>query len=436
MKNILMFMLALLTFSSCKKDLEDVNPKASVVSQNSGPGAPSPLINLYYYVDAVNGNDNNTGASPTTAFKTLTKLNQAYYLTNTAPLGYDLNLRVFLFSNQTHVGHIKVTSSSVKYLGISGYQPTGTVTDRATIDSSVDEGLVVTDNSNLTISDLNITGHGQEYNGVEITSDAKAVDNVSIKNVTVVGFKEVGITLIAKTSQILSNVVIDNAVVHDCDHIGIYSFVYDYPQNRLSNVTIKNSKTYNIKGDGRTSDWSGSGIVLSGVKTALIDNCEAYNVGANNKSNRGGSYGIWAYTADGVVIQNSKSHDNHAGLGQDGGGFDLDGGVINSKIINCQSYANEGPGYGLFEYGTPMGNHDNEISFCSSVDDGQVNAQGAVYFYGSSYNISIHDCAFTNPYKGIKIPNGSYSNIVFSNCTFNIASGVISDPLPAGVSII
>ncbi|WP_165699259.1 right-handed parallel beta-helix repeat-containing protein [Hymenobacter jejuensis] len=98
-----------------------------------------------------------------------------------------------------------------------------------------------------------------------------------------------------------------------------------------------------------TSSNTGSGIVLSGVHGALIEQCETYNNGWLSAHVYSGPAGIWAYYCDNLIIQECESHHNRSGT-LDGGGFDLDGGCTNSIMQYNYSHDNEGPGLMLAQF--------------------------------------------------------------------------------------
>ncbi len=64
-----------------------------------------------------------------------------------------------------------------------------------------------------------------------------------------------------------------------------------------------------------------------------------------------GTVGIWCYEANSVMIQHCLSFQNKTSQGgEDGGGYDFDGGTTNSIIQYCLSYENQGSAFGIFQY--------------------------------------------------------------------------------------
>jgi hypothetical protein len=99
---------------------------------------------------------------------------------------------------------------------------------------------------------------------------------------------------------------------------------------------------------------SGSGILISGTDSAIVEYCLAKNNGWDQPWEGNGPIGIWAYHSNNVIIQHCIAHSNKTNpKGWDGGGFDFDGGVTNSVMQYNLSYNNMGPGYGLYQYSAP-----------------------------------------------------------------------------------
>jgi hypothetical protein len=118
-----------------------------------------------------------------------------------------------------------------------------------------------------------------------------------------------------------------------------------------------------------------------------------------------GPVGIWAYEADSVLIEQCIAYRNKTSKGgEDGGGFDLDGGVTNSVIQYCLSYENQGSGFGIFQYddATPWSN--NIIRFNISENDGLVStAHAGAYIWNGSKQKE----RFTNLYF--------YNNVIYND---------------------
>ncbi len=189
-----------------------------------------------------------------------------------------------------------------------------------------------------------------------------------VANLDVSGFHE-GITIGAWHSSFsgFEDVVITGCLVHDNLANGISTYGYQpgsASQQSHVNLQILDCEVTRNYGDPTLSNpgqqHSGSGIIVSGCTSALIDRCYAHHNGGGAGDNSGGGpVGIWGYSTNGLVIQRSLVHDQRTTPGAvDGGGFDIDGGSTNSIIQYCYAYENEGPAVLICEYtgGTPLQN--------------------------------------------------------------------------------
>ena len=139
----------------------------------------------------------------------------------------------------------------------------------------------------------------------------------------------------------------------------------------------------------KTQNHSGNGIVMGMVDGLLIEHCEAYENGADNRCDAGGPVGIWVWMCKNAIIQHCISHDNHTGSTKDGGGFDIDGGASNCIIQYNYSYNNDGAGYLLAEYGALFPFTNNIIRFNISANDGRKNSYGAISVWGADSAHSV-----------------------------------------------
>ncbi|GAC1420449.1 MAG: hypothetical protein NVSMB67_12980 [Flavisolibacter sp.] len=163
---------------------------------------------------------------------------------------------------------------------------------------------------------------------------------------------------------------------------------------------IQNSKAINNPGDpSNLSSHSGNGIVVSSCRSVVIQSCIATANGWDMPRKGNGPVGIWAFEADSILIQQCISYKNRTSKGgEDGGGFDLDGGVTNSVIQYCLSYGNEGSGFGIFQYAGASPWYNNTIRFNISENDGNVSAaKAAVYIWNGPKNKNeFSRCYFYN----------------------------------------
>jgi hypothetical protein len=152
-------------------------------------------------------------------------------------------------------------------------------------------------------------------------------------------------------------------------------------------IYIGHCRAENNPGDPTVlTNHSGNGIVVGLCSNILIEYCSATNNGWDMPRVGNGPVGIWAYEADRVIIQHCLSYRNKTSVGgEDGGGFDLDGGVTNSVIQYCLSYENHGSAFGLFQYAGASAWYNNTIRYNISENDGTVSAAKAgIYIWANS----------------------------------------------------
>ncbi len=186
-----------------------------------------------------------------------------------------------------------------------------------------------------------------------------------------------------------SNSSLNNINAHDNGAAGI-SADGDYG-NKLStrNIIITNCNAINNPGDPTNfTNHSGNGIIVGNCTNVLIDHCTATNNGWDMPRIGNGPVGIWCYEADSVIIQHCISYRNKTSKsGEDGGGYDFDGGTTNSIIQYCLSYENAGSAFGIFQYAGASKWENNIIRFCISENDGKVSAAHAgAYVWNSSHD--------------------------------------------------
>ncbi|MEL6134007.1 MAG: right-handed parallel beta-helix repeat-containing protein, partial [Bacteroidota bacterium] len=179
---------------------------------------------------------------------------------------------------------------------------------------------------------------------------------------------------------------------------------------------------------------SGNGIVVGNAENVTIEYCLAYENGGNGVYPNGGPVGIWLWDTRDGIIQYCESHHNHTGTTKDGGGFDLDGGCINSVIQYCYSHDNEGPGLLVSGFPSARPLVDNIIRFNISENDARGNNYGAITLYRAPgtvfqglqvYHNTIYfeDTLGTTP-KGISVISNGFSDIGFYNNLFLAAAGL------------
>ena len=140
-----------------------------------------------------------------------------------------------------------------------------------------------------------------------------------------------------------SSITITHVNAYENGFAGI-SIEGEYGTKNSRQILIADCVVENNPGDpSNFKNHSGNGIIAGNCKSVTIEYCIATNNGWDMPRIGNGPVGIWCYEADSVTIQYCISYKNKTSKGaDDGGGFDLDGGVTNSIIQYCLSYENHG----------------------------------------------------------------------------------------------
>lgn len=385
--------------------------------------------NKAYYINHT-GNDANDGLSIASAWLTLSNINS---------INFKPGDKILLEGDQLFTGNIQIDANdagtAVNPVTISSYG-----TGKATINAMNAAGIYISNAGGIRISNLIIKGDGSAHDGVDVfvNQTTADIDFISMDSIEVFGFGKRGCLIGAySTDKGINHCTIRHSSFHDNIIAGLEIFG-DWPSFSNTDFTISYCKFYNNYGDlTPTSKATGSGLVVSGVDGGLVEYCEAYNNGANNRSTGGGPVGIWAYDAKNITFQYCESHHNKAGLTKDGGGFDLDGGSQYCTVQYCYSHDNEGYGFALVEYGSSNEFTGNIIRYNISQNDARKNSNGAIALYAvdASHlvkNSEIHNNTFyidansmvNGRPSAINILTQNYSGVNIRNNIFYVTAGV------------
>lgn len=342
----------------------------------------SPAGAATYYVSE-NGSDSMDGRSERNAWKTLQRVNQF----NFSPAD-SLQFK----AGDTFNGTIRFSLTNYPSL-ISSYGK-----GKAVINSGNEAGIYLVNTSGITITKLIVNGAGymatsRLTNGIDfrcLSPLNASLQNITIDSVEVYGYGGDGISFnVGDSVYGFNNVTITNCNLHDNGMSGLtVNGYYDSVNNlfRYSNSHVYVGYTVAFNNYGRSEfkqNWSGTGVLIAGTENGLIEYCVAYENGRENGSFEGGPIGIWTDDSKYVIIQYCVSHHNRSGPSKkDGGGFDIDGGCYGCVIQYCESYENEGAGYGLFQWETGNQWSNDTIRYNNSFNDGRNEGYGAVTFWG------------------------------------------------------
>lgn len=345
-----------------------------------------------YYI-SLNGNDNNDGQSIITAWRSIEKIN------NTVLKAGD---KVLFEGGGIFKGNIQLDSldgGTAEYpLIISSFG-----TKPAIINSGEGRGLFAYNCEGIKVSKLSFQGNGvgkNKQNGIEFYTDytSKSLHFIEIDSCDIKGFHKYGILISGDKSDTSGyrNVKITHTSASENGEAGIGS-LSKYPRIPHKSFYLAYNKAFNNRGiPDKTQNHSGNGIVMAGIDGLMIENCEAYENGADNRCIGGGPVGIWLWMCKNGIIQSSESHHNHAGMTKDGGGFDIDGGATDCIIRNCYSHDNEGAGYLLAQFDCPLKFRNNKIINNISKNDGLKNNYGSITFWGDNADNEVIDCEVRN----------------------------------------
>jgi hypothetical protein len=366
-----------------------------------------------FYINQMIGSNSNSGLNPENAWATISKVN------NTVLEAGD---SVFFCGGQTFSGtiHLKNQVGTVEQkITISSYGA-----GRATISGGNAEALIANSCSFLSIQNLSFIGAGRKTGNTTSGVLINICTNISIDSVDVSGFQKAGIKIADS-----ENIKVTHVHAFENGFAGILTGeTYYKPFQLLSkNIYIGYCITENNPGDPTVLDnHSGSGILVSGTDSAVVEYCLAKNNGWDQPWEGNGPIGIWAFHSNNVVIQHCVAHSNKTNLkGWDGGGFDFDGGVTNSVMQYNLSYNNMGPGYGLYQYAGATKWENNILRYNISINDGiKVDSCGLQLWNGQSQgpemnNALIYNNVFYNDFgRAVNYKTGDVPGIIYWNNVF------------------
>jgi hypothetical protein len=282
----------------------------------------------------------------------------------------------------------------------------------------------------ITIRNLQLLGSGRKEGNKENGLAINTCQDIVADSLTVKGFQKAGVYVYRS-----DRIKVSRIHASGNGYAGI-SVEGSYGKRDCSDIRITHCRAENNPGDpSNLSNHSGNGIIVGYSRAVTIEHCTATNNGWDMPRVGNGPVGIWAYESDSIIIEHCISFRNKTAKGaDDGGGYDLDGGVTHSTIRYCLSYENEGSGFGLFQYAGASPWHDNSVHDCVSRNDGLVSpAKAGVYIWNSSRDPrQLRNCSFYNNKiyntKGAAISyarEGEHSGFRFYNNLFISSDSLI-----------
>ena len=381
-----------------------------------------------YYVSSA-GSDSQTGTTIAKAWRSIKKVNATTFKPGD---------RILFEAGQTFSGSLVLQGSgtATQPIVVSSYGR-----GPATIASGTTTAFYSYNAGGIELRRLTFVGAGRltsASSGVVFYLDAAAttLSYLRLDSLDVSGYRNSGISIGSwKGTSGYSDVRVTASQVHANGESGLSSYSQDLGAHRQWYV----SKVQAFDNSGRadvTTTNTGSGILLSGIDGALVENCLAYNNGWLNANPSGGPVGIWGYCCNNLIIQKSESHHNSSGTTHDGGGFDLDGGCTNSVLQYNYSHDNGGPGYLLAQYNGAPAMHDVTIRYNVSKDDARRDSQGALHVWSSGDNGGIQRATIHNNTvllspptdgsspKAILITSAGFSDLAIRNNVLQTTGGL------------
>ncbi len=370
--------------------------------------------NKAYYVDAVGGNDANSGLSESAPWKTVAKVNSTTFQPGD---------RILFKAGGVWSGELwpKGSGTSGNPIKIDMY---GTGSKPAFTGSQTANQTLRLDNqeyweiSNLDIS-ANYTDsftrrgiyvHASDYGTVnhlyfnnlvihDVWPNITHTNNNTAKDTGGIFFSITGGTTVTKFNDIR----IENNTIRDLDREGI-TLTWSSWSNRQgetggagpwtgsTNVVVRNNYFSNIGGDG---------LVAQGLQAPLVE----YNtIDGFNKRNYNVSYnaGLWAYSTDDAVFQYNEGMNGKST--RDGMPWDADARTNRTVFQYNYSHDNEGGSMLFISYGTEY-------------------SRDAVFRYNISQNDRNFLITATNPINASVYNNVFYTGSGVSAKVFNTSSG-------------
>jgi hypothetical protein len=346
-----------------------------------------------YYVSA-SGDDANDG-SVTTPWRTIPRVNA----TSLRP-----GDTVAFEGGSTFAGNLLIARSGTIRAPIVVTSYPSIAGTRAEIFAGLGDGIVVENAEYVRVENLRVVGGGISYNngyGIKVNravAGSERLHSIYIDHVEVSGFRMTGIALHAGSDVAVGydDVRITNSDIHGNGYAGVWMGgcaasgfwgVYCFSNVYAGHNVIHDNPGIDIY------EQTGNGLFFKDVDGGIIEHCLAYNNGTMNKNLGGGPVGIWVIFSNDVKIQYNESFNNHS-LVNDGGGFDLDGGVTNSKLQYNYSHDNDGAGYLLFDFDDVMQSSGNVVRYNVSENDGRRGYFGGIHLgtsgSGRIVNVEIY----------------------------------------------
>jgi len=408
------------------------------------------LYGQTYYVDAHNGDDNNSGLSPTTAWKTLRQVNITTFMPGDTilfcsgqewegmlfPRGSGEEGRPIVVSKYGSQGRPKIHGGHNDPMDFEGHRTIQTVL-LYNQQHWVISDLEITNMPDNIIRDFDDNGYEKRRGIYVVAEDTGELRNIVIKNNYIHhvqgddskdfhGSGGIMVSVIGKKRPSFFNGVhILNNQVYMVNRTGIGVSSYWQRRPRIGawpyawmdemgyyqanlNVVIRGNDLKSIGGDGIVPQTSFKPLVESNKVDGAAARSESYNAG------------LWAWNSDSALIQYNEVCNTHTV--RDGMAFDCDAFSTGNIYQYNFTHHNTGGFILFFGYNDDVPdamNIGHIIRYNLSVNDGQA----LVHLYGSGQTQSvIHNNLFynDNPQVSLMVVDGDPLDIAVTRNIFYI----------------
>lgn len=332
-----------------------------------------------YYVDGIGGNDENSGESESSAWKTLQKVSS---------LEFSEGDRILLKRNQTFDGKIVANGN-------------GTEENNITVSSYGEGAKPVIHANSADFSVLLVSVSNWTFDGIEFTApdglgfyilavNGKNADNITIKNCVFHDISkdstETGYAALYQSTDLsgakVSGLHVENTEFYNCCW-GIHTGGINAERN--SDVFESSEKDYNhswVIENCYFHENQCAGIVLSSLRDSVVRNCKVENCATVQED----AYApLWMHHSDNVTVEYCEICGSTNP--RDGMAIDFDGWTVNSTYDHIYSHDNNRFIRNcVFDIKTQ--NNGNTVKNCISVNDNKaVNFSASMLM--SKHNLSL-----------------------------------------------
>jgi hypothetical protein len=373
----------------------------NLVIEGNGAVTTTAAPDTIYYVSP-QGNDSNSGTSPTAPWQSITRVNQE---------SFQPGDKILFQAGATFTGNLAFgpqdVGSASDPITVASYG-----SGAATINAGGGSGIWVADVPGVTVNNLVLVGSGYASDmgdGIRFSNDAPAVPlaGISATGVDASGFGEAGVYVEGG----FTGISFTYSGLHDNGNGGLQ---IDGGGGTSSDIYV--GHVYAYHNAGSSDGDSGYGIFIISTNNAVVERCEAYDNGWL-PGNQGVTGGIEAIGGSRFLLQYNEAYGNQGGP-SDGDGIILDS-TFNSIAQFNYSHDNSGAGLFLFaETGFPSSN--NVMRY--NVSENDARAYGSTYggLFVSGDNVSNADV---------------YNNTIFVSPSANSTPAAVTVGFNQGQSI-